>query len=209
MSARYFILHKYGGIYADLDMQCLTSFDILLDQVRGVVVSGENQKHKDGQQRIGNAIILSSKNHPFWAKVFQGLLECFEKSNAQKISSVFVTTGPSFLHEVYVKNAQGVTVLPFQAFYPMEWHLPMEKMELVSRKQYPNSWAVHHWAGNWRDNPREFHFPYQDQYRNFDYVLTLNRNKKDGFGIIEQTIVKNLIPRQGLLTFWSQYFGSQ
>ena len=203
-AARYFILHKFGGIYADLDMQCLTNFDPLLEKMQGIVVGHEGQVHKDGTQRIGNALIMSCPLHPFWIHVFQELMARFDKSDPLRISCVLTTTGPSFLHEVYLKHPQGVMVMPVYAFYPMSWHEPEEHPKLVLRKQYPRSWTVHHWTGLWRKSPRQIPFRYQDQYHDFSYYLILRRELSDNRGPIEKGIMQQKILREKLLETWSQ-----
>jgi FkbM family methyltransferase len=206
-AARYFILYHFGGVYADLDMQCLTPLDPLLDQIGGIIVGQEGQTHSDGTQRIGNAIIFSSPHHPFWLHVFQGLLECYKKSDVRKISTVFTTTGPSFLHEVYLKYPQGITVMANSAFYPLPWHKPEDdgEMKLVQRRQYPKSWTAHHWAGVWRSAPRQINVVYQDSHRHFSMYFILPRNKSEGFGIVEQHLAKGLVYRQALIEKWAEF----
>ena len=203
-AARYFIMYTYGGVYADLDMQCLTSLDPLIEQVGGVIVGQEGQVHSDGTQRIGNALIASSPRHPFWLQVFQGLLESHAKSDPRKIGSVFTTTGPSFLHEVYVRYPAGVTVMPVSAFYPMAWHEPQEELTLVTRRQYPKSFTCHHWDGSWRSAPRQVHVEWEDNKHRLKMVFLLPRKKADGYGVIEQSLSHGRIHRETLLERWSQ-----
>jgi len=203
-AARYFILYHHGGVYADLDMQCLTALDPLLQQIGGVIVGQEGQMHSDGTQRIGNAIIFSSAHHPFWLHVFQGLIEAHAKSDPRKIGSVFITTGPSFLHEIYLRYPQGITVMPVSAFYPLPWHAPEEEVKLVARRQFPKSWTAHHWEGMWRSAPRQAPVVYQDSHRNLQMSFILPRKKSEGFGIVEQSIARGLVHRQGVVEKWSE-----
>jgi len=61
-TARYYILNTYGGIYADMDYECIRNFEDLLshDKVsvsEATVVSDE---------RFQNALMASPKNHMMW-----------------------------------------------------------------------------------------------------------------------------------------------
>lgn len=166
-SARYFIMYHFGGIYADLDMQCLTSFEPLLDQIQrqGVILGHEGMPHKDlGTPQIGNALIISSPHHPFWLHVFQGLIDHFAESDPEKLNSVFTTTGPAFLHHEYLHHPQGLFVLPSSAFYPLPWHPNTGKeIKLVNKRQYPTAWACHLWSGLWREAPLVLSLTYQQE----------------------------------------------
>lgn len=200
---RYFLLFKHGGIYADLDMQCLACFEPLLRKYggAGLILGQENQQHKDGMMRVGNGLMISSPGHPFWLRVFEELVNRHGQST-QKLGSVFTTTGPSFLHEVYRKHPQGVTVLPSSAFCPIQWHEPKPKIELVSRRQFPQSWAAHHWSGVWREAPKEFRM----LIPNTDTVFTvcIPRKKSRGHGIIERTLEAGDSWRPKLVAAWSE-----
>jgi FkbM family methyltransferase len=207
-AARYFILYHYGGLYADLDMQCLTPIDPLTDQIGGVIVGQEGQIHHDGTQRIGNAIIFSSRHHPFWLRVFQSLLQCHAKSDPMKIGTVFTTTGPSFLHETYLKYPQGVTVMPASAFYPMPWHAPGETVELALRRTYPKSWTVHHWEGGWRSAPRQVSVQYHYGKQHLQMTFILPRKRDEGFGVIENHLVRGDVYRHRLLEKWVEVLQS-
>lgn len=204
-AARYFIMYHYGGVYADLDMQCLTPLDPLVDQIGGVILGQEGQTHSNGTQRIGNAILFSSRHHPFWLHVFQSLMENHKFSNTQKIGTVFITTGPSFLHEVYLKYPQGITVMPAVSFYPLPWHKPEQKIELVQRRQYPKSWTAHHWEGVWRNSPRQVSVEYEvNPAHVLQMSFILPRNKREGWGGIEQALSMQRLPNEKLVAKWAE-----
>lgn len=203
-AVRYFYMYHYGGVYADLDMQCLSPFDQLVDNARGVVLGQEGQQHRNGTQRCGNAILISAPHHPFWIQVFQALMERHGKSNPDKIGSVFDTTGPSFLHEVYLKAPQGVNVLPKTMFYPMPWKEPSNELTLVNRKMFPQSWAVHHWSGAWRNSPRQVRFEVSlpKMADPMEFYVILPRTKRNGWGVIETALAQGHLYQQTLLETW-------
>jgi FkbM family methyltransferase len=206
-AARYFIMYHCGGVYADLDMQSLISLDPIVEQIPGVILGQEGQQHKDGSQRIGNAILFSSRHHPFWLRVFQELMAQHARSNPTKIGSVFVTTGPAFLHEVYLKNTDlGITVMPVNAFYPLPWQEPQSDIKMVERRQYPKSWTAHHWQGVWRSAPRQFRVVFQDQFRHLDMNFIIPRKTSEGYGPVEKSIARGLIHRDPVVQKWSELF---
>ena len=80
-AARYFILHEYGGIYADMDYECIQNF---WDQI---------PKDKVSIASVENALMVSPPRDPFWLILFSKLRD---KMNEH----TFHATGPSVLEEV-------------------------------------------------------------------------------------------------------------
>lgn len=193
-AARYFIMYHFGGIYADLDMQCLVPFDTLIQQYTGVVLGEENQMHHDSKMRIGNAIIISEPHAPFWEHVFRELMGRAGESDPESVGSTLVTTGPSMLHEVYRKHSDGVHVMKSNIFYPKPWSLPSKDtpLALASRSDFPRSWSVHHWAGTWRHEPKRCNV------NGLSYYIS-REPRKDGYGIIEKKLRYGQIWRDKIL----------
>lgn len=71
-AARYFILHKYGGIYADMDYECLKNFEHLIppDKVSIGVSPLFNRPDMD-RKLYDNALMISPAGHPAWEKAFE------------------------------------------------------------------------------------------------------------------------------------------
>lgn len=158
-AVRYMWLYQHGGIYADLDMQCLQSLEPLLQQEEerhsAVVILGEeNEKHKDGTSRVGNAIMISSRGHPFWLAVLQEIQRRTKNvSHPQDVTVAWNTTGPHMLHEVYQqwlrdRTIPPVIVLSSEFFYPKQWEA-QPQWGLVRASEFPHSFTIHHWAGTW------------------------------------------------------------
>ena len=90
-AVRYFFLYYYGGIYADMDFECLRPIDSLLTTDASVILGKmdtKNEKHS-----IPNAIMISKPRDPFWIYVFQQLMR--NKGS----STVEMATGPMMLFE--------------------------------------------------------------------------------------------------------------
>ncbi len=87
-SARYFILYEYGGIYADMDYQCIKNFEHLLPKDKACAAESPHKGEK-----YQNALMVSPPKHPFWEHVFNDLKENFNKG-----LSVTEYAGPEVIH---------------------------------------------------------------------------------------------------------------
>jgi mannosyltransferase OCH1-like enzyme len=85
---RLFFLHKYGGIYIDLDIECLRSLDFLrhygwvMPQTKPVGFS--------------NDFLVGTAGHPFLGQMLAGLPK-WNKRFGSKYPTVMFSTGPMFV----------------------------------------------------------------------------------------------------------------
>jgi len=149
-AARYFIMHKYGGLYIDLDFECFKKFDDILsyDLILG------NCKLSPGmwmrQLSIPNALMMSRPAHSLWEVVFLKMQENFDNmhkiKNSSKTTKVFLLTGPallyySILYYRIIMNKKDIWVTPKNYFYP-----DFEPID---------SYAKTYWTGVWYKKMRE------------------------------------------------------
>ncbi|MGX1135548.1 hypothetical protein RKD49_007738 [Streptomyces glaucescens] len=151
---RYFLLDHFGGLYVDLDFECLRPVDALLDG-RELVLGCEPESHtrlllarRRGLDRIvGNAFIASRPGHPFWAHVHRQLV------GAHRMSGALDVTGPFFLTRAVdlAPEPSSVTVLGPELLYP---EVSPYARELFGPQEtdYAQAYAVHHWSGSWVQN---------------------------------------------------------
>ena len=63
---RYFILHRYGGVYADLDVEAVAPLDVILD--RELILSQEPLAHavvlENRKRQVCNAFMASARGTP-------------------------------------------------------------------------------------------------------------------------------------------------
>jgi hypothetical protein len=85
-AARYFILHRFGGVYADLDYEPLLSFWHLLPRERVGLIQSPYQYN----ERVQNSFMSSPQGDPFWLVVFETL-------TAKAGKPVLQSTGPVLL----------------------------------------------------------------------------------------------------------------
>lgn len=71
-------MHAIGGLYVDIDVECFTPTDHLLDG-REIVLQLENADPKS----LNNAVMASVPGHPFWMVVAQLMLARGGHANAK------------------------------------------------------------------------------------------------------------------------------
>jgi mannosyltransferase OCH1-like enzyme len=112
-AARYFILHKYGGMYADMDYECVNNFEHLIPGDK-VSIAESPYKH-DGRpdtETHQNALMASPRGHPFWERVFKVLDD--NKNNA----FVVYATGPYVIIKAIKELGEYVHTLKYELFAP-------------------------------------------------------------------------------------------
>lgn len=142
--ARYLLLESFGGLYADLDAECLNSVEPLAAETR-LVLGYEPDSHA-GTARVqargfarvvGNAVMASPPGHPFWAHLRRLLLL------QQDAKGVLDATGPFLLTQAVLDwpHPEQLLLLPPAAFNPRDRH-GRRSAEMVP-------YAQHHWSGTW------------------------------------------------------------
>ncbi|QIF05006.1 glycosyltransferase [Roseimicrobium sp. ORNL1] len=155
-AARYLVLQHFGGVYADLDMECLQPLEPLIGG-KELLLPLEPDLHLQsapataaGMRRIvGNAWMASAPGHPFWERVIT------ELRARRHMPGALESTGPFMLSAVVDACAAqpwGPELLPAETVYAVtnvdnEW--------LAARK--PGSahgfdrdvYSIHYWDGTW------------------------------------------------------------
>ena len=98
--ARYCILHRYGGLYVDMDYKCKKSFEqVFREWNQQDIYCVETPNTINENTMVSNSLMLSYvRGHVFWKML---LLEMNKSIDAYKESSkhiqVMYTTGPAIL----------------------------------------------------------------------------------------------------------------
>jgi hypothetical protein len=152
-AARYFILHHHGGVYADLDAECVRPLDPLLAGRELVLVEEPAAHLKQHRERgypldriVSNAFMASAPGHPFWEHVHKLLVGYHRAPGALDATGPFLVTRAVTSYE----GPDTVTVLPAEPVFPLTseapWHtLPPGRQEDIRRTAF----VLHHWAGTW------------------------------------------------------------
>jgi inositol phosphorylceramide mannosyltransferase catalytic subunit len=150
-SVRYFILHRYGGLYADMDYFCNKSWEKIIHDYKQdfylVETPNKTKLTSSDSVHISNSLMYSKKNHIFWNHVFVELE--LSKSSPVYYSrhvSIMFTTGPGFLNRIFNKYRIKYKLghYPYKLFHP--YGLDLEIKTLSSN---PNINAVHLGKGSW------------------------------------------------------------
>jgi mannosyltransferase OCH1-like enzyme len=150
---RYFYVYHFGGVYVDLDFQCLKPLDELLGGQELVMgwepaahVSRFIRENRGLNRIICNAFLASKAAHPFWEDVFKHLVE------SKDVSVVLDATGPFLLTHAYnnYPNAQSLTIVPSDLLYPISSEESRQKRFKINQIcGIEKAYAIHYWSGSW------------------------------------------------------------
>jgi hypothetical protein len=136
--ARYEILHRFGGVYVDCDVEPLKPFDSLLEGVEGFAGWEE-----DGAF-VGNTVLGSVAGNPFFAAMIG---EAAGGARSNKGRAVTWMTGPRVLTRVYRdwQDKSNLCVYPQKYFFPYSYN-DLKSGASPESRSYPEAYSVHHWA---------------------------------------------------------------
>ena len=117
-SIRYFILYKYGGVYADLDLIPKHSIEELLkiyekDPVVDILLATSQQKND-----ATNFFMVSKKGVPAWLDIIEVMKERSLKKYKNKYATVYNTTGPNLMIYIQEKFKDNVYLIPREILTP-------------------------------------------------------------------------------------------
>jgi UDP:flavonoid glycosyltransferase YjiC (YdhE family) len=150
---RVLLLHHFGGLCVDLDMECLRNVQPLLDGCRIVLpvepaLHAHQWRHKGHKQLLAIAFLASEPAHPFWLSVID------ELKGQAGVADVMESTGPFALTRCY-ERWEDKTLLNVRA---ADLLYPVSEPECRDQSAYDvqhwaqataHAYAVHHWAGSW------------------------------------------------------------
>jgi len=145
---RYELLHRFGGVYVDLDFECLRPLDPLLDGMAGFAGT-ISPRHRDiGVQTVETAILGSVPGSPFFRTLIDDLPSWTDWWGWHP--SVAVRSGPQYFEKQLQRwrarrGSVPITLFRPDIFYPFLWDEPHRRAG-----PFPQSYAVHHWWGTWR-----------------------------------------------------------
>lgn len=155
---RYLILLKFGGVYADLDYECLEPLNWLLGN-KSCCLGLEPTEHCRSFNKsfiVGNAFMAVVPQHPFFKAIIHEISNN-HSNHTDKFNYVLETTGPimlSNLYETYLKKDDIWLI-------PSEFTSPLSKNEVISiikgrstdviAEKIEKAYAVHYFFGSWLD----------------------------------------------------------
>lgn len=154
---RYLILYRIGGLYVDLDYECLEPLDSLLNGAlccMGMEPTVNSIVH-DRSLIVGNALMASIPNHPYFEAIIKDMINGEKYSSLSKSEQIMETTGSFMTTRLYESypNKDEIILLPADLIAP----LTMYEVQDLSRgfvtpyieNKVENCFAIHYFAGSW------------------------------------------------------------
>ncbi len=128
---RYELLHRFGGVYVDTDVECRRPLTALL---RGIDAFAA----LESPGCVGSAVLGSVPGHPVFVRAARLVRQTLGTGTNYPDAS-----GPYFL-SLIIEQERDVAIFATQLFYPYSWK------ELERRNEtFPGAYTVHHWAMSW------------------------------------------------------------
>jgi len=156
---RYLLLNHLGGVYADLDCQCLQPITPMLHDQQ-LVISTEPEAHHDQvivqerglRQIVCPSFIASKQDHPFWKDVLHELRQ-FDPSLVLTSNDVLDATGPFLLSRVIAAKPQyGQHLIPSALIYPFSKHDCWQGLifdPVFWSERTSQAFVAHYWDSSW------------------------------------------------------------
>lgn len=173
-AARVFMLHRYGGVYADMDVEAVRDPSPLFDGGHDLVLfyqlpprcSGLTIDQVDARSpklgTVSNAFMASKPGHPFWMFLADLMIKGREEAKAMAERSeipnmdIYMATGPNMLTnalaEYQATNSDAkVGIFSKKYWSPFTWGLKENPCEVYweCRALFPEAFVVSHWTRSW------------------------------------------------------------
>lgn len=149
---RFYALYHFGGIYMDVDVECIKSFDSLLDN--NAVLGFEGKYH------FSNAILMSEKGNPLFKYFLDQYNDRSFKSDDKYLwgCGYDLFSGPAIMTSAFMKyykkhfikngdyNFPDVLILPYDYLSPNIYSCPNDHYECITE----NTVTIHHFEGSWK-----------------------------------------------------------
>ncbi|MDB4435651.1 glycosyltransferase [bacterium] len=144
---RYEILFRYGGVYTDIDYECLKPIDDLMSG-KSFVAGAESDEY------MCNAFIASAKGG---VEMHDLVESCYARHQHIKETQAqadiddegFVYPAQKKYGTVFFSDIAGYEkAVPRELLYPYLWD-EMDRRNEDFAETCPEAYAVHHWASSW------------------------------------------------------------
>ena len=148
---RYELMHQFGGVYVDMDMECQQPLDDLIKNYEGFAGRISPTRVETCIQYLEIAILGAVPGHPLFTQVLDVLPGWFA---AHEDDGVSFRTGPQFFQPQYLtwrangeqyqgKHRDFILLRP-ALFYPYTWNDKERGWDA-----HPDAYAVHRWWSSW------------------------------------------------------------
>ena len=148
---RYELMYQFGGVYADMDMECQKPIDELISNCEGFAGRTAPVGASMGVLYLEIAILGAVPGHPLFARVVDTLPTWFA---AHQSNQVPARTGPEFFQAQYLAwrsegeqyRGEHRDFLLFRPplFFPYSW-----QQKECEKDSFPEAYAIHRWWSSW------------------------------------------------------------
>nr|QBK89108.1 MAG: glycosyltransferase [Mimivirus LCMiAC02] len=169
--AKYIIIYHCGGVYVDVDSECLKPIDKLLDNNKVILAEASVnilEKYishgRIFKKVLQNGFFGGIKGHKFFKHCINVLLnENIKKKKLEgDLKYIFRTTGPGLLTKAYYtypNRKKEITLISHNLIDPISWcNYEANKCNIENcSKNTPNAYSIHHYGSrhstyNWTSN---------------------------------------------------------
>ena len=179
---RLALVYKYGGFYSDMDAVTIRD----LSKFQNVIGAAKINAMPATHFYLANGEFQFEGKHQILWQTMQAFTELFTGNNREEVGPMLITrTIKEHFHIEFVEtiNSETLTVLPVQAFYPVEW-FEISKFWPVEPKSFK------HWATLF-ENSSMVHF-----YGSQTNVLVVERDPShEAYAVLG--------PRYCPISYWS------
>jgi len=137
--ARIYLIKKFGGIYLDIDVKCIKSFENLLLKFENKFENIYAFESPNNCDYINNAIFVGKKENEFIKLAYKEFLNKFNGEEPANISS------PHFITELIKTNLfKNVLVVKRDYFYPYYFNEEFNDNCITE-----NTFCIHQWDKGW------------------------------------------------------------
>ena len=151
---RYLLLYHQGGIYADMDFECLRPMDELL-KGRDIFLISEPQQHTEGEKArkrnldiiVSNALFACRPRHPFLGRLINYLRQYRPQSHK---SDLLDATGPFILTALHHSYKPRIRLAP-ESYFNAIYHdgVGSSLRNYTAEPKRTKQYGQHHWEGSW------------------------------------------------------------
>jgi len=166
---RYFALHRYGGLYADMDYFCNKSWSEVTHEYPKDLYLVQTPNRKG--EYVSNSLMYSKQDHPFWKFLFNEL----EKNQKTPLyytrhMIIMFTTGPGILNRTYSKYKIKYSL----SYYPSDIFQPFgigdDKLTLTGNDKI---YSLHLGKGSWEGKDSKFYLFLFQEWKILLFIIVL------------------------------------
>ena len=132
------VLHRFGGVYIDSDVELYRPLDDLLDL--GAFAAWEDT------ETVPDAVLGFEQGHTVLLDMIDLAGERIRSDRSEwRDGAGAWSTGPGVCTTILPEHPE-VTLLPPESFYP--YHYTRRDLRWADHRG-PNTYGAHHWAGSW------------------------------------------------------------